>query len=568
MRVPRPLAAALTVVVIVACSDPKCVSGPLGGCVENGTLGDIRGTVVVEGSGLSGVTVVLEGSTSNQTTTGSSGAFSFTSLAAGSYTVSLSSLPADVTMGTTVRTVSVADGQSVTVDFSGTFVRTSVITGVVEVTHPGTGESYGLSGVSVAANGIEPVSTTTDGQGRFSLGGLRAGVHTVTISGFDPSLYAFAPASRPVTVAVGETEIVGFAGTEASTATLTASVTVDDLPVAGVSVSISGPAAASVDTDGEGLSVFSDLPRGTYQVSLVNDLTDVTFDSESSSVTVDEIGGSASVAFSGSTGSTQLIAFASDRAGSLDIYTMRPDGSNVTRITTNSASDESPSWSPDGSRLAFSTDRDGQWEVYLVNANGGGLTRLTNNPAEDRFPAWQSGPGRVSFDSDRDGNFEIYTVNPDGSEIRRLTFDPDRDRAPGWAPGGQVLAFESDRDGNFEIYRINANGTAEARLTNTALRETVPNWSPDGTRIVYRREVTQGIFEIYVMNGDGSGVTQVTDLGARATDPSWSPDGNRIVFQTDQDGNYEIYTINVDGTGLTRLTNDPGFDGRPEWGSR
>ena len=44
---------------------------------------------------------------------------------------------------------------------------------------------------------------------------------------------------------------------------------------------------------------------------------------------------------------------------------MRADGSDVQRLTVNSASDASPTWSPDGSAIAFVSDRDGTQDLYL-----------------------------------------------------------------------------------------------------------------------------------------------------------------------------------------------------------
>ena len=40
------------------------------------------------------------------------------------------------------------------------------------------------------------------------------------------------------------------------------------------------------------------------------------------------------------------IAFTSDRAGDLEIYTMRSDGTDSRQLTLNDAGDFSPAWSP------------------------------------------------------------------------------------------------------------------------------------------------------------------------------------------------------------------------------
>jgi Tol biopolymer transport system component len=82
------------------------------------------------------------------------------------------------------------------------------------------------------------------------------------------------------------------------------------------------------------------------------------------------------------------IAFHSRRDGNMEIYVMEADGSAISRLTENDASDMFPTWSPDGTHLAFSSDRDGNWEIYVMDADGSGVTNLTNNPADDTTPAW------------------------------------------------------------------------------------------------------------------------------------------------------------------------------------
>ncbi|MFL6408338.1 MAG: TolB family protein [Nitrososphaeraceae archaeon] len=43
----------------------------------------------------------------------------------------------------------------------------------------------------------------------------------------------------------------------------------------------------------------------------------------------------------------------------------------------------------DGTKLAFTSDRDGNHEIYVMNAqDGSNQTRLTDNTDSDEFPAW------------------------------------------------------------------------------------------------------------------------------------------------------------------------------------
>ena len=67
---------------------------------------------------------------------------------------------------------------------------------------------------------------------------------------------------------------------------------------------------------------------------------------------------------------------------------MQADGSGQTRLTSNTADDYGPSWSPDGKRIAFYSTRDGNYEIYVMQADGSGQTRLTSNTADDNGPSW------------------------------------------------------------------------------------------------------------------------------------------------------------------------------------
>ena len=106
-----------------------------------------------------------------------------------------------------------------------------------------------------------------------------------------------------------------------------------------------------------------------------------------------------------------LIAFYSNRDGNYKIYSIRPDGSDLKRLTFDPASDQTPAWSPDGRRLAFTSERSGGGDLYVMDADGGSLRRLSMGPGDDSQPAWSPDGTRIAFSSLRDENRDIYVVN-------------------------------------------------------------------------------------------------------------------------------------------------------------
>jgi Tol biopolymer transport system component len=135
----------------------------------------------------------------------------------------------------------------------------------------------------------------------------------------------------------------------------------------------------------------------------------------------------------------------------------------------------------------------GNSEIFTVNADGTELERLTNNTAKDHYPAWS--PGRntpitgdnlIAFSSERPdgGDGDIYTINPLGIKVGpltlyptvRLTNDPAQDIFPAWSPDGNKIAFSSNRGGSYEIYTMNANGTEVKRILDDPGH--LPDWQP------------------------------------------------------------------------------------------
>ena len=85
-----------------------------------------------------------------------------------------------------------------------------------------------------------------------------------------------------------------------------------------------------------------------------------------------------------------------------EIFTIRPDGSDLRRLTNSKGNDAHPVWSPDGEKIVFSSARMGfkdealytfapqpYGDLFVMRSDGTGVEQLTDNQWEDAGPAWQ-----------------------------------------------------------------------------------------------------------------------------------------------------------------------------------
>jgi Tol biopolymer transport system component len=271
------------------------------------------------------------------------------------------------------------------------------------------------------------------------------------------------------------------------------------------------------------------------------------------------------------------IAFAGTAAGNLanlDIYTIDPDGSGRTQLTTSLASDRQPAWSPDGTKIAFVSRRDGNSEIYLMSGDGANQSRLTNHPAGDTYPAWSPDGTQIVFSSTRDGDRELYAMNVDGSgQTRRLTNLAGPDDQARWSPEGTRILFMhfDPASSSVSIRTIRSDGTKMKQLTANDLHAAMGDWAPDDDRIVFVNNFCPcPASDVFAMNGAGRKIRQLTSAFGNNLSPRWSPDGRRIAFVHEDPpfgfGSQDIYTMKADGSAFFNLTNSPEFEVEPDWG--
>jgi TolB protein len=107
-----------------------------------------------------------------------------------------------------------------------------------------------------------------------------------------------------------------------------------------------------------------------------------------------------------------------DGEETLDLYVMQADGGGLALLREDA---QSPVWSPDGKGIAFSQPDGGDEEIFTIRADGTHLTRLTAHAGLDRLPNWSPDGRRIVFISEQDRRRGVFVMNDDGSNPHRLT---------------------------------------------------------------------------------------------------------------------------------------------------
>jgi TolB protein len=195
-----------------------------------------------------------------------------------------------------------------------------------------------------------------------------------------------------------------------------------------------------------------------------------------------------------------------------DVYTARPDGSDLRRLTNRDGYDAEATISPDGRSIVFTSDRDGDLDIYVMNADGSNVRRLTTERGYD---------GGAFFTAD--GRHIVYRArHPEGDEL---------------ADYNRLLARNLIRPGRLDIYIMDADGSNKRRITNGDAANFAPFPHPDGRRIIFSSNMADPRgrnFDLYLINVDGSGLERVTTYGDFDGFPMFSPDGRRLVFASNR----------------------------------
>src|SRR5215472_3447325 len=202
-----------------------------------------------------------------------------------------------------------------------------------------------------------------------------------------------------------------------------------------------------------------------------------------------------------------------------ELYTSNLDGGDVRRLTNNSVYDAEVSVSPDGQWVLFGRQTNGKMDLWRMRPDGSEPLQITH------FDGWEPG-GAFYLPDTRTIIFRawktadqgqksplpmaIYTVRDDGSELRRITHDEGTNWSPYPAPDGHHFVFVKVLPSRrYQIYLGDLNGPEQIRLTYSDAFDGFPSISPDGRSLLFtssrdarsgERFLTQYLMDISSLN--------------------------------------------------------------------
>jgi len=208
-----------------------------------------------------------------------------------------------------------------------------------------------------------------------------------------------------------------------------------------------------------------------------------------------------------------------------EIYSAKPDGSDLVQLTDNQAYDAETTVCPKDGSLIFTSTRDGDLDLYRMDAGGKNVKRLTDVPGYDGGAffspdcskiVWRASRPRPGAELDeyrrllaqglvRPSKLEIWVANADGGEARQVTYLDAASFAPSFLPSGDRLLFSSNygdpKGREFDVWAIDLDGANLERITWTPGFDGFPLISPDGTRLAFssnRNQSAPGETDVFV----------------------------------------------------------------------
>lgn len=174
----------------------------------------------------------------------------------------------------------------------------------------------------------------------------------------------------------------------------------------------------------------------------------------------------------------------------MNIYEANLDGTDLIPLTSGPAYHAECAYSHDGLSIVYASNEDGSMNIYTMKADGSDKLQVTHTGyCYNGGPFFSPDKEKIIFRADRDrpDYLQIYVINADGTNERQLTFNNAVNWAPYWHPNGKVIAFTTSLHGHqhYEVYLLNIENGRVHRLTHSPTFDGLPVFSGDGKKMAW-----------------------------------------------------------------------------------
>jgi tricorn protease-like protein/C-terminal processing protease CtpA/Prc len=267
------------------------------------------------------------------------------------------------------------------------------------------------------------------------------------------------------------------------------------------------------------------------------------------------------------------VCFISDRDGTMNLWSMKPDGTDLKQLTKHTGFDLATASLHQG-RIAYSRAGD----LHVFDLASGRDTQLNVTLASDfdqQREKWIKKPldyltsAHLSPNGDRlalTARGQVFVAPLEAGRFVEVPRKADvRYREASFLPDGKNLLVQSDESGELEFWKLPANGlTAPTALTtNGSVFRYAGKPSPDGKRLAWGDKD----WKLWIHDFETGLTTPVAEGRTDdLTDFAWSPDSRWLAYvQAAANGYPQIHLFNAtDGTHAT-VTSDRVDSFSPAW---
>jgi len=224
-------------------------------------------------------------------------------------------------------------------------------------------------------------------------------------------------------------------------------------------------------------------------------------------------------------------------------------------------------WHPDGESVAYVTDSAGSLDVWTVDVETGRKQRVTHHQEPDAFPRFSPAGDAIAYVTGHRSPGTVAVSDVDGMRTTVLRDDEYVYTDPQWVDDDALLAVRSPHrdifDGDCDLVRITRDGEVEPVFAESGVSAVAPRPRPDGEEVAFVHDGT-GFDSLYVTAREQDEPELLYGSeGVELSAPTWNDAGELLVVATER-GETSILRVARDGE-VTSLTEGAARRYYPHW---